>query len=458
VAERGRPRSVRPGALPPAVPTATRSAVLCGDAIEALYSLPAGFAQTAITSPPYWGLRDYGVRPRVWGGAPGCRHRWGAAERGQRADMLPARKGASRGRLGRDERQGGAGLEGGRFCGRCDAWKGCLGLEPDPDLYVSHLVAVMRAVRRALRADATLWVVIGDSFAANRSYQVPDSIGPDPGGELATRIPVGLKAKDLVGIPWRVAFALQADGWWLRSDIVWQKPNAMPESVRDRPTRAHEFVFLLAPSRSYFYDAEAVREPDRGRRSGNGYARPARLSYGGAEAPRGQEAEWVGGAGRNRRSVWTVPTQCFRGAHFATFPEALVEVCVLAGTSPVACGTCGAPWRRLVDSRRLDGERELHGSWTEGDKPRTGRALQATGFGQWRVEVRRETVGWEAGCEHDDPSGRCAVLDPFAGAGTTGIVAGRHGRDFTGVELSGAYARMARRRLREAAAGDGGAE
>jgi DNA modification methylase len=292
-------------------------------------------------------------------------------------------------------------------------------------------VSVLHEVRRVLRDDGTLWLNLGDSFAANGS--------------------TSRKPKDLVGIPWRVAFALQADGWWLRSDIVWAKPNAMPESVVDRPTRAHEFVFLLTKAPRYFYDGEAVREPDQGGRSGNGYKRPERLSYRGSEGPRGQECQWVGGAGRNRRSVWTVPTQCFKGAHFATFPEALVEPCLLAGSSPTACRTCGAPWRRIIDARRLlDGKKEIKGGWTKADKLHSGMALEATGFGHWRVEVRRQTVGWEPTCEHDDPGGRCLVLDPFAGAATTGVVAARHGRDFLGIELSGAYARMARRRLREA--------
>ena len=395
--------------------------VLRGDALDVLARLPAGFAQTCVTSPPYWGLRDYGVRPRVWGGEPGCRHRWGAGERGL-------------------------------HCVRCGAWRGCLGLEPCPELYVEHLVVVLREVRRALRDDGTLWLVLGDSFVANRSHRVRDAKRGEPGGAVPTQASAALKPKDMVGIPWRVAFALQADGWWLRSDIVWAKPNVMPESVRDRPTRAHEFVFLLSKSRRYFYDADAVREPDKGRRSGNGYQRPERLSYGGGSAPRGQGAEWQGGVGRNRRSVWTVPTQCFKGAHFATFPEALVEPCVLAGSSPVACALCGAPWRRIVSSRRLlDGRHELKGSWTEEEQSlRSGRALRATGFGQWRVEVRRETLGWEPSCGHDDSGARCTVLDPFAGAATAGIVATRHGRDFLGIELSGTYARMARRRLREA--------
>lgn len=465
----------REGAAPPSPHESASARVLRGDALDVLATLPDGLAQTCVTSPPYWGLRDYGVAPRVWGGDSDCRHRWGEGERGRRSDLLPSEQSQSAGRLGRDERQGRAGLQGGCFCRRCGAWKGCLGLEPDPDLYVSHLVSVLREVRRALREDGTLWLVLGDSFAgagpSGATYQSKTTRrraagdGSDGVFRVSKRLgeqgldyskkrpipPPGLKPKDLVGIPWRVAFALQADGWWLRSDIVWAKPNTMPESVLDRPTRAHEFVFLLSKSRRYFYDAEAVREPDQRRRSGNGYARPERLSYGGSEAPRGQDFEWVGGAGRNRRSVWTVPTQCFKGAHFATFPEALVEPCVLAGTSPAACRVCGAPWRRIVDSRRLlDGEEEIKGSWTEAEKLSSGRALQSTGYGSWRVEVRRQTVGWESTCEHDDPGGRCTVLDPFAGAATAGIVAARHGRDFLGIELSGAYARMARRRLREA--------
>lgn len=444
-------RQARSAETPPPVTEPADTCVLRGDAIEILETLPAGFAQSCITSPPYWGLRDYGVAARVWGGDPSCRHRWGEGERGRRCDLLPSEQSRSKGRLGRDRRQGSAGLKGGCFCRRCGAWKGCLGLEPDPDLYVEHLVSILREVRRVLRDDGTLWLNLGDSFAANRSYQVRDRKRGEPGGPLAAKVPAALKPKDLVGIPWRVAFALQADGWWLRSDIVWAKPNTMPESVTDRPTRAHEFVFLLTKSPRYFYDAEAVREPDQGGRSGNGYVRPERLSYRDGEGPRGQDRQWIGGAGRNRRSVWTVPTQCFKGAHFATFPEALVEPCLLAGSSPTACRTCGAPWRRIVDARRLlDGEKEIKGGWTKADHLHSGRALEATGYGSSRVEIRRRTVGWEPSCEHDDPGGRCGVLDPFAGAATTGIVAARHGRDFLGIELSGSYARMARRRLREA--------
>ncbi|HEU5105182.1 MAG TPA: site-specific DNA-methyltransferase [Solirubrobacterales bacterium] len=362
--------------------------------------MPASSVHCCVTSPPYFGLRDYGVAPRIWGGAGDCRHRWKSDGR----------------------------------CRTCDAWRGCLGLEPEVGLYVRNLVAVMREVKRVLRDDGSLWLVIGDSFTTGRCRRGSAS-----------------KPKDLLGVPWRVALALQDDGWWLRSDIVWQKPDAMPESVRDRPTRSHEFVFLLTKRSSYFYDAEAVREPDKGGgHGGNGYVRSERLTYGG----RGQKRGWVGGSGRNRRSVWTIATACFKGAHFATFPDALVEPCLLAGSSPTACEICGAPWRRLVDSRRLlDGKHELKGGWTSADPLDSGRAIEATGFGHWRVEVRRHTVGWEATCSHDAPGGRCRVLDPFAGVGTTGVVAARHGRDFLGVELSPKFATLARERVRGACTG-----
>lgn len=321
---------------------------------------------------------------------PGCRHDWGPGERGRRSDLRPAESTRSKGRLGTDGRQGRAGLEGGRFCRHCGAWRGCLGLEPEPDLYVEHLVSVLREVRRALRADGTLWLVLGDTFAASRSYQLPDSKGRDPGRPLPASVPAGLKPKDRVGIPWRVAFALQADGWWLRSHIVWAKPNPMPESVRDRPTRAHEYVFLLAKRRRYFYDPDAIREPDCGRPSGAGYARPERLTYRDAGGLRGQKREWRPGGGRNRRTVWEVATQPFPGAHFATFPQKLVEPCVLAGSSPTACGACGAPWGRVVASERLrDGEHVVSGSWTDASSWSRGRL--AVG---WPVAW---AVGWPVG-------------------------------------------------------------
>lgn len=248
-----------------------QSGFYVGDCRELLDQLPEQCVQTCITSPPYWGLRDYGTEAQI-------------------------------------------------------------GLEQTPNAYVDELVRVFRGVRRALRDDGTLWLNLGDSYTG-----CPNSGGSGKQDTayraiaLPTKRGAGLKSKDLIGIPWRVAFALQADGWYLRSDIIWHKPNPMPESVTDRPTRAHEYVFLLAKSARYFYDAPAIAEASVSTGpSGNGYARQECISRGG----RGQAQPWEPSANptRNRRSVWSVCSQPFVGAHFATMPPSLVDPCVLAGS------------------------------------------------------------------------------------------------------------------------------
>ena len=381
------------------------------DALTLLRELPDGWAQTCVTSPPYWGLRDYGLPPATWGGEPRCRHAWGEAQRGRRADLLPATRTRSHGRLGTDTRQGRAGLQGGRFCQRCDAWQGCLGLEPTPELYLEHLLTVLSEVHRVLREDGTLWLNLGDSYTSGgRTSRAADRKIPSRAMGERPATPAALKAKDLIGIPWRVAFALQEQGWWLRSDVVWVQPNPMPENVRDRPTRAHEYLFLLTKQPRYFYDAHAIREPDTGRCSGNGYARRGRLTYRDRRGERGQHEQWRGGRGRQRRSWWTVTARGYPGAQ-AVFPEKLAEPCILAGSAPKACGICGSPWQRQSPSSTS----------TEGE--------------------------WRPSCGHSNGIGRCLVLDPFCGSGTTGAVAHRLGRDFLGIELGRQTASLARRRL-----------
>ncbi|MCD2755689.1 site-specific DNA-methyltransferase [Pseudomonas aeruginosa] len=249
-----------------------------GDCLDALRAMPDQSFHCCITSPPYFGLRDYGV-------------------------------------------------------------DGQIGLEQTPAEFVSRLVEVFREVRRVLRDDGTLWLNLGDSYANDGKW------GGSSGGKHAsalhgntsigrTKVRTGLKPKDLIGIPWRLAFALQDDGWYLRQDIIWHKPNPMPESVRDRCTKAHEYVFMLSKSPRYYYDHEAVKEDAvSDHPSGNGFKRDARESYKNLDGTaRGNDEQWTGvGGKRNRRSVWTVPTAGFKGAHFATFPPDLIRPCVLAG-------------------------------------------------------------------------------------------------------------------------------
>jgi DNA modification methylase len=303
--------------------------ILIGDARERLKELPDESVHCCVTSPPYFGLRDYGI-------------------------------------------------------------DGQTGLEPTPEAFVAELVAVFREVRRVLRKDGTLWLNLGDSYAGSGKGGNPEGskwsgfVGNKArekaaqpyGGQLW-----GMKPKDLIGIPWRVAFALQADGWWLRQDIIWHKPNPMPESVTDRCTKSHEYIFLLSKSERYFYDSKAIEEP----------ANPAhfgRYAYDFTGSKAGQDAAMPDGytihpkgerairETRNKRSVWQITTQGYSEAHFATFPPELPEICIKAGCPP--SGT---------------------------------------------------------------------VLDPFGGAGTTGLVADRLGRSAVLIELNPAYAELARSRI-----------
>lgn len=425
-----------------------------------------------VTSPPYWGLRCYGIPPSVWGGAADCAHEWvkGMVEaevgRGNWAQAVN----------GRGEAQGPAAefrkpiteeVASG-FCRRCGAWLGCLGLEPTVDLYLANIVAVFEEVARVLRPDGTAWINLGDCYAsaggsgaqgkagqradrrhtqeALRPAVVARSGHAGKHSYADASLPIsqphrhatsGIKAKDLVGVPWLVAFALRSAGWYLRRDIVWHKLNPMPESVTDRPTSAHEYIFLMSRSDRYYYDADAIKEPSspesharyaRGRSDTHKYAdggplgqtiartfEHMRVAAGvnpkaryktpdgwdttkgegghgsthrkGREKgkPRSKQNESFAAAvkdlvpDRNKRSVWPLATHPFREAHFATFPPDLIRPCILAGA----------------------------------------------------------------------PMGG-VVLDPFGGSGTTGMVSEEEGRNSILIELNPKYVEMQRRRTAQA--------
>jgi DNA modification methylase len=326
------------------------------------------------------------------------------------------------------------------------------------------MVEVFRGVRRVLRDDGTLWLNMGDSYASNPASGGPQSEklnGPQnatPNRPGWTR-PVGLKPKDLVGMPWRLAFVLQADGWYLRSDIIWAKPNPMPESVTDRPTKSHEHVFLLTKAARYFYDAHAVREAEKAPGASAKvieYQLRRQRDLGDyGDNKTASTRKWKGDGdtyhgGRNLRDVWTIPTEAYTEAHFATFPRKLVAPCLKAGTSAKGCcPECGAPWVRVVKSDRKP-TRPGRDNVTD----ETGMANRDSG----RHVTEYGTIGWGAGCKckagHSLSASipviapvPCVAFDPFAGSGTVGVVAKQLGLDFIGIELNADYCEMARKRI-----------
>jgi len=450
-----------------------------GNALAVLRTLPEASAHACVTSPPYWGLRDYGVEPIAWGGDPEHRHHWGPQILVNVTNHTDKRR-WNHTRNGRGEEQPTEKRPGwpnkiaqGESC-VCGAWRGALGLEPTPELYVRHLVEVFRAVRRVLRRDGTCWLNLGDSYARDerKGQHKAGDLGKHAylldggGGRSAGAAPLGasgLKPKDLCGIPWRVALALQADGWYLRSDIIWAKPNPMPESVTDRPTRSHEHLFLLAKSARYFYDHLAIAEPVA-RPQEAARKNPAR--FGGANkfaAAQKQSRLHSGNAyrgtptmTRNRRSVWTIATQPYAGAHFATYPRALVEPCIKAGTSEYGCCPgCGAQWRRVA-LKSVVIPIDYQGKWRTTDAQSNGRRLLANIRARRQAEESHDspfpqskTTGWEPTCRHRKDPVSCTVLDPFCGSGTTGVVALHLGRRFIGIELNPNYVELARRRIAE---------
>jgi DNA modification methylase len=365
--------------------------IVIGDALARLRDMPGESVHCAVTSPPYFGLRDYDV-------------------------------------------------------------EGQIGLESTPDAYIDALVAVFAELRRVLRSDGTLWLNIGDSYNAAGRVGYGAREGYKQNTNRASRNKADtnrpsvsyLKPKDMIGIPWLLAFALRADGWYLRQEIIWSKPNVMPESVEDRCTKSHEQLFMLSKRERYFYDAAAIAEPATGRE--NFYGSPTYASGDRKDAGRSDKTPTVT---RNKRDVWAINTSPYDGAHFAVMPTGLVEPCILAGTSAKGvCSRCGAPWQRISEKEAVK-QKPPSGTYSEG----AGRMDSPHPSGGW-VKGASATVGWESGCGcRDATTIPATVLDPFGGAGTVGMVADRLQRNAILVELNPDYAAMARDRIFDEAGG-----
>lgn len=380
-----------------------------GDALTMLRTISEASVHCCVTSPPYWRMRDYNCA-------------------------------------------------------------GQLGLEPTIEAYLQNQLEVFRQVRRVLRSDGTLWLNMGDRYSsggrggyagdiASRAQQYSRKAGIIGTWQCP---PPGFKDKELLGLPWRLAMALQADGWWLRSDCVWHKPNAKPESCKDRPGSSHEYVFLLAKSETYYYDwwdvRESASESESNRRARQSEStvphyklKRTKTSFAPHVNPPGKNGcfnssitrQKIAATGmRNLRSVWTIATQGFKGQHFATYPVKLAERCIRAGSSERGCCTwCGKPWRREFT-------REITGCISD---PK----LKAEGVHRIRSREYEppQFVGWTKGCTclmgDTQP---CTVLDPFAGAGSSGVAALNLGRHFVGIKLNPEYMAMAQARIAETTA------
>jgi DNA modification methylase len=355
--------------------------LLSGDSKDVLKDLPDNLIHTVVTSPPYWQLRDYFADDQ-------------------------------------------------------------LGQEATPEEYVKNLVDILKEVKRVLRKDGTLWLNIGDGYNNSSGFErTTDWKRKGRKGGSSDKKAFkhkSIKTKDLVGIPWRVAFALQEDGWYLRCDIIWEKTNPMPDGVKDRPTREHEYVFLLTKSPRYYYDYYRILEDTN--------AQPEQIQGFGANEQHGtyrmdQERSFEHYGKRNKRSVWRTSVSTFKGKHFATYPSKLIDPMIAASTSEKGCCVeCGTPWYRIFEKEKIICEEV----WTGETDAITGKGITDTESKKGYI-LKLVDKGWEKGCDCDTNDVKPGiVLDPFNGSGTTGIVSFKYDQKYIGIDTNQEYLDIAR--------------
>lgn len=534
-----------------------------GDVRSVLKKQPKQSIQCIVTSPPYWGLRDYGIPPSIWGGDQECEHEWGAwitdpvhpasrrCEKCQKfgvvkrttddnveiycvdCDHTTHCKSDTKGIMYEDDKKrwqhtvpnGGRPkvdeVKQGQYCQICGAWRGCLGLEPIPELYIEHMVEVCRGLWRVLRDDGVFFLNMGDSYYSSATGTYSQSASKLEGGkatqlEAAKRpdkLPKGCKPKDLVMMPARLALALQEDGWWVRSKIIWYKRNPMPESCTDRPTSSYEEIFELTKSgkstywvnvyrgkgtrrqpkpdylyfdlknnityedepkgfdteaedkngkpiwkrenqwkgHDYFYDHDAVREKINIVDGEPGVGRNLRNVWEVDEDEFQQFLRWKAEHSGDLVDVWKIATHPYPAAHFATFPPRIPEICIKAGTSEKGCcSKCGAPWERVVEKELKGGHFVPNARPAVFDANRVADGGCYEGPRQVSASYEVTTKGFQPTCDcsNNTGNGRCVVLDPFAGSGTTLLVGHNMGRDVIGIDISKEYSDQAIERIK----------
>jgi DNA modification methylase len=433
-----------------------------GDVKARLREMPESSVHMVMTSPPYYGLRDYGEEVEsVWGGEEDCEHSWGTEvtdpQGGTNTDENEPNVGGNASTQ-ETRLRGGGGIKSGR-CLDCGAWKGQLGLEPQLEQFVRNLVEVGDLIRRVLREDGNWWLNLGDSFAGSWGAQSKDEkANQRDSGAYPDKNPARtgtLRRKSKMLVPHRVAIALEDAGWIVRSDAVWAKSNPMPHPVKDRLTETKEFVFHLTPNPDYWFDLDAVREPHKESsltRSDHAFNS---AGVGSTHAPREDRHDDVvmdaeeacHPNGKNPGDIFEVPVKAFPEAHFAVYPPELCEKPIKSSCPPKVCAECGTPY----DRETVEKNREVAGGSPALDLDETG-YKDRTGNHQGRREgftlPEREVGKWEQQCDCETDDVRPGVvLDPFAGAGTTCLVAKRLGRRFAGIELNPDYVALAQKRV-----------
>ncbi|HUW46792.1 MAG TPA: site-specific DNA-methyltransferase [Dehalococcoidia bacterium] len=492
--------------------------VVVGDCAEVMSTWPADSIDLVVTSPPYWGLRDYGTETvRIWGGDPECRHEWGdslsaAVSRHTNIGFEDRSKENYRGgghktvAIAEKHRP----TEAGQFCSKCGAWRGSLGLEPHPQMFIDHLVEISREIKRVLKPSGTFWLNLGDTYYGSGGkggqYEkfMPDKGQPNYYRQSSKNRSNWLQPKQLLGMPWRIAIALQHDNWLLRNDIIWHKPNHMPSSVKDRLTTAYEHVFLFAKAPRYYFDLDAIRKPFsegtflriRQPNIDNQPGGPKTLALRG-ESPESGNANrpidiaqelshklasgerigknpgdiWeikeekltkhdiavgrIGNfsytdplhtkeynpKGKNPGDLWRIPTIPFPAAHFATFPPTLIEPIVKAGCPRWICRKCRKPRERITEPTPEYAKKLGRSVHNHNEDLKRGMRYDKV------CNAEYMTVGWsDCGCGEGWVGG--IVLDPFCGSGTALRVARRLGRRFIGIDIVPEYVEMAHRRIR----------